>query len=189
MWFFSISRSNTSRPWGYVGQWDPCGSMGYGSMWPMQVMGYGDQWGPCGSCSYVGQWAPCRSRGYVGQWLNGTHVGHALMWVNAIHMGHGVMWINDSMGPMWVNRFCNISTEGWPGTLPRAAVVLMKVMVILRVTSPSSSSVYALLTEPPGEQPRAKKPSAKAGSNWNAWTAAKDIWNRNKQTKKLKFWR
>ena len=49
--------------------------------------------------------------------------------------------------------------------------VEISVMVMERETSPSSSRVYALLAEPPGEQPTAKKPSARAGSNSNSLTA------------------
>lgn len=46
---------------------------------------------------------------------------------------------------------------------PKAAIVLMNVIVMLSDTSPPSSKVYALLAEPPGEQPRAKNPNDNAG--------------------------
>jgi len=48
-------------------------------------------------------------------------------------------------------------------------------MVMLRVTSPSRSKVYALLADPPGEQPRAKNPNANAGSKSKAFIAPKEI--------------
>ena len=45
------------------------------------------------------------------------------------------------------------------GIMARAATVLTKVMVMERLTSPSSNSVQKLDPLPPGEQPSTNRPS------------------------------
>jgi len=42
--------------------------------------------------------------------------------------------------------------------IPNAAIVLIKVIVILRLTSPLNNKVQKLLEFPPGEQPSVKRP-------------------------------
>ena len=52
--------------------------------------------------------------------------------------------------------------------LPKAKIVLQKVMVILSVRSPSNRNEKMLLSPPPGQQPIRSKPNADSADSENA---------------------
>ena len=59
---------------------------------------------------------------------------------------------------------CPTSLSSLAADSPRAHMVLHSVMVMLRLRFPPRKLVHTLLEEPPGAQPRAKKPKATPGS-------------------------
>ncbi|GIY51888.1 hypothetical protein CDAR_390081, partial [Caerostris darwini] len=64
---------------------------------------------------------------------------------------------------------------------PRAAMVLMKVMVMLRFTSPLKSNVQKLLMLPPGEHPRVKSPNLKLSSSSSSMLMPNDACNKGNE--------